>query len=265
MSLPSRPIAAPVICPFVTGAASAFCARPPISAAEVGAVAPVEPAVGLVTVIAVEFDPVLARLTWSGLEAVPISVPVALRKFMCTARFAVSCARPCWRLVSGLLVGMFWKNPPCGANTELPGVIVASSSALAPEPEQFAHCTLRLFEVEAITLPEPSTICVFWLALVWFAAVAAPVGRGRADADTGCVTADPSTLRPLDVPGRAVIVPATLMPPSVALPGTADPVAPTDAFEPPPPEPPPPPAPVGRPEPPERFRVVAPAVSMPAR
>src|SRR5271170_5565972 len=88
------------------------------------------------------------------------------------------------------------------------------------------------------------------------AAVAAPVGSGRLAAETGCVTAEPSILRPFDVPGIAVIVPPTLMPPSVADPGIADPVEPTEALE-------PQQAPVGRPEPPERFSVVAPAVSIP--
>jgi len=97
------------------------------------------------------------------------------------------------------------------------------------------------------------------------AAVAAPVGSGRLAAETGCVTAEPSILRPFDVPGIAVIVPPTLMPPSVADPGTADPVEPTEALEPLPAPPAAQQAPVGRPEPPERFSVVAPAVSIPAR
>jgi len=55
--------------------------------------------------------------------------------------------------------------------------MLASSAVLTPEPEQLAHWTFRLLEVEAMTLPEPSTICVFWLPPVWLAEVAAPVGN----------------------------------------------------------------------------------------
>ena len=58
----------------------------------------------------------------------------------------------------------------------MPATNAASSTALAPEPEQLAHCTFRALLVAAITLPLPSTICVFWLALIWLAEVAAPVG-----------------------------------------------------------------------------------------
>ena len=57
------------------------------------------------------------------------------------------------------------------------------------------------------------------------------------------------------------------MPLYVAEPGAAEPVDPTEAFEPPPPPPPPPPplAPVGMPEPPDMFSEVVPAVSIAAR
>jgi hypothetical protein len=44
------------------------------------------------------------------------------------------------------------------ANSDVPAVHVVLSPVETPEPEQLAHWTFRLFEVEAMTLPEPSTI-----------------------------------------------------------------------------------------------------------
>src|SRR5579863_10097519 len=45
-----------------------------------------------------------------------------------------------------------------GANTEVPAVNVAASIALAPEPEQFEHCTKTLPPVTLATPTEPVAV-----------------------------------------------------------------------------------------------------------
>ena len=98
------------------------------------------------------------------------------------------------------------------------------------------------------------------------AAVAAPVGR----VEESTSTLAPKTFRPVGALPHGEPDAPTMEPPErtiplkLADPGAAEPVAPTDGFEPPPPPPPFPPAPVGRPEPPDIFSDVAPAVSIAA-
>lgn len=93
----------------------------------------------------------------SGAPEVPTSVPAALRRLVKRARLAVTWSMPCWPVVRALFVAVVWKKPPDPAKSEAPAVKEASSAVLTPEPEQLAHWTFKLFEVEAITLPEPST------------------------------------------------------------------------------------------------------------
>ena len=57
-----------------------------------------------------------------------------------------------------------------------------------------ATLTLRLPEPSSVNLPSIDARLVF--PVVWSAEVAAPAGSGKDAADTGCVTADPSTFNP---------------------------------------------------------------------
>ncbi len=111
---------------------------------------------------------------------------------------------------------------------------------------------LAVTDPPVFCIGEPSVVLIVEravLPVVWSAEVAAPVGRGRLEAVTGKEAVALGTMETALVSAVAWPTGATTetLPPEL------------------PPEPPPPPQPEGRPEPPEMFRVVAPAVSMAAR
>ena len=92
--------------------------------------------------------------------------------------------------------------------------VVGTTELVAPTPTSFVTAMFGVPEI--VTAP----------------IVFEPVERaGSATIDTGCVTAEPSTLRPFVVPVMPVRAPPTLIPANCAVEGTAELVAPTPTSE----------------------------------